>query len=145
MANGVDGVIQIALSAFFGSLASVGQLLSSAKILTKRRIIASMVGGITGGISAGFVFALSFPDLIQNYLLASGAGALGGVVGVHAILAYFLAKHAPKILAQEAEADTTTVQKLIDSGEFTQAEIQSLIDAARKRREKAAEKKAKNL
>jgi len=74
---------------------------------------------------------------MENYLLVSGAGAIGGVVGVQGVLLYFLAKHAPEILKNDSrDPDSTTVRKLIESGEFTQEEIEELIAQARARREK---------
>ncbi len=136
MSNGAEGLIQIAISGFFGALASVGQLLSSAKILTTRRIFASLVAGITGGIVAGGLFGFSFPDYSQNHLLVACVGSAGGALGVHTIILYFMLKHAPEILKNDSHPDSTTVKKLIESGEFTQEEIESLIAQARAKREK---------
>ena len=121
----LEALFQIAISAVFGALASVSQLLASAKILTHRRIAASMLGGVTGGVASGAIFGASFPDLSANYLLVAGIGSVGGVAGVHAIVAYFFAKHAPEILAKQHGIDD--ISRLFDTGEYTDAEIAAMI------------------
>ena len=143
MSNGIDSALQVVLSGAFGALASVGQLLGSAKILTYRRMVASFIGGITGGIFSGAVFVTFFPDLAQNYLVVSGAGAAGGAFGVHAILLFYLAKHAPEVLKRGEQPDSVTLQQLFDSGEYQKDEIEAMIAEVAARR-KAQEKKKGN-
>jgi purine-cytosine permease-like protein len=140
MSQGIEGVLSIMLSAFFGGLASVGQLLSSAKILTPRRIVASMIAGVSSGIVAGAIFGATLPELSENYLLVSGAGSVGGVFGVNAAVFFFMRRYAPEILKNDDNIDSVTVKSLIDSGEFTKDEIDELINMARRKRAKVSER-----
>jgi siroheme synthase len=140
VSHGIDGLLSIGISGFFGGLASVGQLLSSAKILTRRRIAASMVAGVTSGIVSGALFGIAAPEMSQNYLLVSGAGSIGGVLGVHALLFYFMSRYAPEILKSDGQPDSMTVEKMIDSGEFSEEEIRILIQQAREKRQRLQDK-----
>lgn len=131
----IDGLTQIGISGLFGAVSAISQLLGSAKILTPRRIFASWFGGLIGGVVCGAFAAEIIPSFHSSHIVIAASGAVGAIVGVNGILAYYFYKHAPGILKHDSdEPDSVTVDELINSGKHSQSEIEKMIERERERR-----------
>jgi len=142
-----------------GAFAGLARVLALYDVeITKRRVLANVVGGAVVAIICGGLYAFFFPDKTANVLPIAAIAAAAGAVGFPWITSFIrerVEKHVETLdkrinrqvnvdqrldESHKSESDDSigTKKSLIDSQEFSEEEIKQMIEGARQRREKAA-------
>lgn len=137
-----------------GAVAGVANYLnSSGNKFSLRLLLGSMLtGGITA-LSSGILIVLVFPDYREDALFIAAMAALAVHMGMHNIKHILFALINKKLGPDsklkldellEQPTDTTDLKRLADSGQFTVAEIQAMIEE-HKRLKKEKENLTQNM
>jgi hypothetical protein len=143
---------RIALLIVVGAFGGLARLFNTDVPITMRNAVKHAIGGAVAA-TVGSAFALWLdPTLNEKITLLIGLAVMAGFLGINAVseilskrLHYYHDHQEPRNRRQlEPQPDSVEIRKLIDSGEFTQEEIEKMVAEVKARRKKKPATEAKN-
>jgi hypothetical protein len=134
----------IALLAFtIGAAIGIAKILAGKNKITVRLSISSAILSGFSGLIGAMTWLYFFPEHESSVLFIAAPASLAAYIGIEKIKDYAL-NYASKIsgIQQEAEHNSATIQHMIDTGEFSEADIQAAIRERDERRKRNAANRA---